>query len=55
MKVKAEFPWENDIDLILDGRQETDIKSDCNHLPGDSTIKDSTGRIQLTEDEETGF
>jgi hypothetical protein len=42
--VKEEFPWENDIDLILDGRQETDIKSDCNHLPGDSTFKDSTGK-----------
>jgi len=27
--VKANFPWENDIDLILDGRQEIDIKFDC--------------------------
>jgi hypothetical protein len=53
--VKAEFPWENDIDLILDGRQETDINFDCNHLPGDSTFKTPLGRIQLTEDEEVEF
>jgi hypothetical protein len=44
------LPWENDIDPTLDGRQERDTKIDCNHLPGDSTIKDSTGgRILLTE------
>ena len=36
--------------LTLDGRQEKDIEIDCNHLPGDSMIKDSTTRrILLTE------
>jgi hypothetical protein len=40
--VKAEFPWENDKDLILDGRQEIDIKFDCNYLLGNSMIKEYT-------------
>ena len=51
-KIKIIFPGKNhnDIDLTLDGRQEKDIEIDCNHLPGDSTIKDSTARrIVLTE------
>jgi hypothetical protein len=53
--VKAEFPWENDIDLFLDGKQETDIRIDCNHFPGDSTFKTPLGRIRLIEDEEAEF
>ena len=53
--MKAEFPWDNDIDLFLDGKQEIDIRIDCNHLPGDSTFKTPLGRIQLIEDEEDEF
>ena len=53
--MKVEFPWENDIDLFLDGKQEIDIKINCNHLPGDSTFKTPLGRIQRIEDEEAEF
>ena len=53
--MKAEFPWENDIDLFLDGKQEIDIIIDCNLLLGDSTFKTPLGRIQLIEDEEAEF
>ena len=53
--MKAELPWENDIDLFLDGKQEIDIIIDCNLLPGDSTFKTPLGRIQLIEDEEAEF
>jgi hypothetical protein len=53
--VKAEFSWENDIDLFLDGKQEIDIRIDCNLLPGDSMFKIPLGRIQLIEDEEAEF
>jgi hypothetical protein len=52
MKVKEEFPSENDIDLFLDGRQETDIIFDCNHLPDDSTLNTPLGRIRLIKYEE---
>ena len=52
MEIKIIFPGKNhnDTDLTLDGRQEKDIEIYCNHLPGDSTIKDSTERrILLAE------
>ena len=52
MEIKIIFPEKkhNDTDLTLDGKQEKDIEIDYNHLPGDSTIKDSTARrILLTE------
>ena len=51
MEIKIIFPGKNhnDTDLTLDGIQKKDIGIDCNHLPGDSTIKDSTARrILLT-------
>jgi hypothetical protein len=38
-----ELPRKNDIDPSLDGRREWDTEIDYNHLPGDSTIRDSTG------------
>ena len=54
-EIQAQLPWENDIDLFLDGKQEIDIIIDCNLLPGDSTFKTPLGRIQLIEDEEAEF
>ena len=53
--MKAEFPWENNIDLFLDGRQEIYINFDYNHLPGDSTLQTPLGRTRLIEDEEAEF
>ena len=46
MEIKIIFPGNNhnDTNIALDGRQEKDIEIDCNHLLGDSMIKDSTAR-----------
>ena len=52
MKIKIIFLGKNhnDTNLTIDGRQEKDIEIDCNHMPGESTIKDSiTRRILLTK------
>ena len=49
-EVKNIFLKKKTKDVTLDGRQEKDIEIDCNHLPGDSTIKEFT-RENPTEDE----